>query len=176
MRQIAAGGPVTITHPDMTRYFMTIPEAVQLVLQAAALGAHGEIFVLDMGEPVRVLDLATDMIRLSGLELGQDIEIRFLGARPGEKLYEELFFSHSVASPTTHPKVLCAKDTMFPLHGHELIERLLSAALRERPASELRHLIAMLVPEYDAAIEETRFQTAPEREEPLTVPASAAVA
>ncbi|MDB4915956.1 MAG: hypothetical protein JWM95_3600 [Gemmatimonadetes bacterium] len=157
MRQIAAGGPVTITHPDMTRYFMTIPEAVQLVLQAAALGTSGEIFVLDMGEPVRVLDLATDMIRLSGLTIGADIEIKFLGTRPGEKLYEELFFSDSVASPTTHEKILRAKDSSFPADGHAMIERLIQGAVKNQSSGELRRLIAAIVPEYVGVIDPGEF-------------------
>jgi FlaA1/EpsC-like NDP-sugar epimerase len=157
MRQIAAGGPVTITHPEMTRYFMTIPEAVQLVLQAAAMGRHGEVFVLDMGEPVRVLDLATDMIRLSGLEVGVDIDIKFSGMRPGEKLYEELFFGADNATPTEHPKILRALDSTFPADGHALIEGLIQAAAANRPARELRRLIAGLVPEYVGVVDTDEF-------------------
>ena len=157
MRQIAAGGPVTITHPEMTRYFMTIPEAVQLVLQAAALGERGEVFVLDMGEPVRVLDLATDMIRLSGLELGTDIEIQFSGMRPGEKLYEELFFSSADAEPTSHEKILRAKDSNFPTDGHAMIEQLIRAAARNQSDGDLRRLIAQLVPEYVGVIDTGEF-------------------
>lgn len=157
MRQIAAGGPVTITHRDMTRYFMTIPEAVQLVLQAAAMGAHGEVFVLDMDEPIRVLDLATDMIRLSGLEVGKDIEIKFLGVRPGEKLYEELFFGESVAARTSHPKILRARDSGFPADGHGKIERLIAAASMNRPAGELRDLIRRLVPEYVGVLDDDEY-------------------
>jgi FlaA1/EpsC-like NDP-sugar epimerase len=148
MRQIADGGPVTITHPDMTRYFMTIPEAVQLVLQAAALGDQGEVFVLDMGEPVRVCDLALDLIRLSGLQPGVDIEVHFTGARPGEKLYEELFFKGAQMVPTDHPKILRARDSAISEHGEGEIADLIRAARENRPASEIRRSIVRLVPEY----------------------------
>jgi FlaA1/EpsC-like NDP-sugar epimerase len=107
-RQIARGGPVTVTHPDITRYFMLIPEAAQLVIQSGAMGKGGEIFVLDMGEPVRILDLAHDMIRLSGLRAGDDIEVKIVGLRPGEKLYEELYDESEMRLPTTHPKIMVA--------------------------------------------------------------------
>jgi FlaA1/EpsC-like NDP-sugar epimerase len=104
-RMIAAGGPLQITHPDMERFFMTIPEAVHLVLQAAAMGEGGEAFLLNMGEQVRILDLAEDLIRLSGLEPGRDIEIEFTGIRPGEKLREELWEGDKTYDKTAHPDV-----------------------------------------------------------------------
>ncbi len=107
-RQIAAGGPLTITHPDMYRYFMTIPEAVQLVLQSAVLGHGGEVFVLDMGQPVRILDLGTDLVKLCGLEPDRDIKIVFSGVRPGEKLSEELFLKGEEHRRTKHPKIFVA--------------------------------------------------------------------
>ncbi len=107
--QIASGGPVTVTHPDMQRFFMMIPEASQLVIQAGAMGRGGEIFVLDMGEPVKIVDLASDMIRLSGLRAGDDIEIQFTGMRPGEKLYEELHVVGEKHLPTRHPKIMVAE-------------------------------------------------------------------
>jgi FlaA1/EpsC-like NDP-sugar epimerase len=100
---------VTITHPDMTRYFMTIPEATSLVVQAGAIGSGGEIFVLDMGDPIRILDLARDMIRLSGREPELDIPIQFIGVRAGEKLHEELWGPNEEVAPTTHPKIQRAR-------------------------------------------------------------------
>jgi FlaA1/EpsC-like NDP-sugar epimerase len=105
-RQIARGGPVTVTHPDMTRFFMTIPEAVQLIVQAGAIGESGDIYVLDMGKPVKIVDLAHNMIRLSGKEPGLDVQIEFIGVRPGEKLHEELWGEGEQSVPTPHPKIL----------------------------------------------------------------------
>ncbi len=111
--QIARGGPVTVTHPEMKRYFMTIPEAVQLVIQAGALGKGGEIFVLDMGEPVKIVDLARDMIILSGLRPEEDIKVEFTGLRPGEKLYEELFSDRENFTVTRHERIFIAPDTAY---------------------------------------------------------------
>ena len=110
-RQIEQGGPITVTDPEVTRFFMTIPEACQLVLEAGAMGNGGEIFVFDMGESVKIIDLAKKMIKLSGLELGKDIEIKFTGLRPGEKLYEELLANDENTIPTHHPQILKAKQT-----------------------------------------------------------------
>ncbi len=107
--QIAAGGPVTVTHPEMVRYFMTIPEAVQLIIQAGAIGSKGDIFVLDMGKPVKIVDLASDLIRLSGLEPDRDIEITFSGIRPGERLYEETLTDLEGITRTRHEKIFIAK-------------------------------------------------------------------
>jgi FlaA1/EpsC-like NDP-sugar epimerase len=151
LRQIAEGGPVTVTHPEMRRFFMTIPEAVQLVLQAGALGRGGEVFVLDMGEPVKVVDLATDLIRLSGLEIGKDIEIRFTGTRPGEKLYEELFFSAENATPTDHPKVLRAKNSVLPVGVSTVVDDLITAAQEGWADEDLRQFLKRLVPDFDAS-------------------------
>lgn len=148
LRQIQAGGPVTVTHPEMRRYFMTIPEAVQLVLQAGAIGKGREVFVLDMGEPVKIVDLATDLIRLSGLEVGSDVEIRFTGLRPGEKLYEELFFDSENALHTDHPKVLCAKHGMLPVGLGPVVDQLIEGAKHGWSDAELRRLLLRLVPDF----------------------------
>ena len=110
-RQIAAGGPVTVTHPDMKRYFMLIPEAVSLVLQAGTMGAGGELFVLDMGAPVKISEMAETLIRLHGYEPYKDIDIQYTGIRPGEKLYEELFYDPSHVDTTAHAKIFKTKLT-----------------------------------------------------------------
>lgn len=148
LRQIQDGGPVTVTHPDMRRYFMTIPEAVQLVLQAGAQGRGGELFMLDMGEPVRIVDLARDMIRLSGLEEGSDIEIEFTGIRPGEKLYEEMFFNDEIAEPTEHPKVLRARNGRHDVISDVEISQLIDAAFGDTHEERLRSALKQLVPDF----------------------------
>ena len=146
-RQIRAGGPVTVTHPEMRRYFMTIPESVQLVLQAGTLGLGGEVFVLDMGEPVKIVDLATDLIRLCGFEPGKDIDVQFTGIRPGEKLYEEMFFHEEHAVPTNHPKLLRAKKAGIPEGLMRRIDRLV-AATDTSEEEELREMLVALVPDF----------------------------
>jgi len=147
-RQIQDGGPITVTHPDMTRYFMTIPEAVQLVIQAAALSRGGETFILDMGQPVRIIDLAHDLIRLSGLEPEKDIEIRFTGIRPGEKLFEELSTIGEGIERTTHPKIF--NGTYDPPHLPTLRAQLepLDALCKASNPSAIRGALTQLVPEY----------------------------
>jgi FlaA1/EpsC-like NDP-sugar epimerase/DNA-binding NarL/FixJ family response regulator len=147
-RQIEAGGPVTVTHPDMMRYFMTIPEASQLVLQAATQGKGGEIFVLDMGEPVHIVDLAHDLIVLSGLEPEKDIGIKFTGPRPGEKLFEELLNSETRVLPTSHEKIMVVETDPVDLEKIEAeIKTLLKSAEVDDEAGLLRKLTA-LVPGY----------------------------
>ena len=147
-RQIAAGGPVTITHPDMRRYFMSIPEAVQLVLQASAMGKGSEIFVLDMGEPVRIVDLARNMIRLAGLVPDEDIELRFTGLRPGEKLYEELRMEGEDMLPTYHEKIkIFRSDRPSPVSLTHWLETLRFMLKEPDPDEIKRHLIE-LAPTY----------------------------
>jgi FlaA1/EpsC-like NDP-sugar epimerase len=149
MRQIQEGGPVLVTHPEMRRYFMTIPEAVQLVLQAGALGKGAELFVLDMGEPIKIVDLARDLIRLSGLEEGSDVEIAYTGVRPGEKLYEEVFFGGEDIRPTNHPKVLRVLDDQHDPRFIEQVDGLIRRAVgHATDDQQLRDALRVLVPEY----------------------------
>jgi len=152
--QIAAGGPVTVTHPEMERFFMTIPEAVHLVLHAGAIGTGGEVFVLKMGEQIKILDLAEDLIRLSGLEPGKDIEIVFTGVRPGEKLSEELWDQWAAFEPTDHPEILRLSDEDI-LGGeslHNAVDELILLA-REGEASTILKCLDALIP--GASVRET---------------------
>ncbi|MGM9452251.1 polysaccharide biosynthesis protein [Legionella bozemanae] len=146
-KQLQSGGPIKVTHPDMQRYFMTIPEACQLILQAMVNGKGGEIFVLDMGEPVKISYLAEQMIRLAGKEPGKDIMIEYTGLRPGEKLFEELFHESEQLAPTEHEKLFKAK--VRELNWEELIQtmRLLNIACEENQSDELFILLKSLVPE-----------------------------
>lgn len=147
-KQIANGGPVMLTHRDITRYFMTIPEACQLVLEAGFMGSGGEIFVFDMGKPVKIYDLAVKMIKLAGLEPGRDIEIRETGLRPGEKLYEELLSSKENTVPTHHGKIMIGKRCEFdPFQVHQEVAALLNL-LSSATDDELVSAMKKLVPEY----------------------------
>ena len=148
-QQIAAGGPVTVTHPEMKRFFMTIPEAVQLVLQAAVLGRGEEVFVLDMGEPVKIADLARDLIELSGLEVGRDIDIVFTGMRPGEKLFEELFIPGESYHRTSHVKIFLAANasSFVPANLAESLG-ILEAAARRNDREAILWGLQSLIPEF----------------------------
>ena len=179
--QIAQGGPVTVTHPEMRRYFMTIPEACQLVLQAGAMGRGGEIFVLDMGEPVKIVDLARDLIALSGLREDEDIDIVFTGIRPGEKLFEELATKGESVDKTRHPKIFVGKLQRVPREKvQEHLERL-HGCLKSEGAAGLITALQRLVPEYEppgsgpVAVQSKRMDlaSAPDLAEPALVPATA---
>jgi FlaA1/EpsC-like NDP-sugar epimerase len=147
-QQISCGGPVTVTHPDMRRYFMTIPEACQLILQAGAMGHGGEICILDMGEPVKIVDLARDLIRLSGLVPDQDIEIAFTGIRPGEKLFEELTFDAEKATKTQHPKIFVGTFRAYAAPEVERAFENLHALTDGSNPERIQAAFQALVPEY----------------------------
>jgi FlaA1/EpsC-like NDP-sugar epimerase len=152
-QQILAGGPITLTHPDITRYFMTIPEAAQLVLQAGSMGAGGDVFVLDMGEPVKILDLAERMVHLSGLALRSEsddrgsIEIKLVGLRPGEKLYEELLIGDNVDG-TEHPLIMRAEESMIAWPVLQARLDSLELACKNFDYEEVRKMLLELVKEY----------------------------
>ena len=147
-KQIERGGPVTVTHPDMTRYFMTIPEAVELVIQAGAIARGGEIFVLDMGEPVRIADLARDLIKLYGYQPDEDIEINYTGTRPGEKLYEELFSGREEMASTLHERIFISRKEMDLAYAG--IKKKIPVLIRKVGSDRgaILNLIARIVPEY----------------------------
>ena len=147
-RQIENGGPITITHPDIVRYFMTIPEACELVLHAGIMGKGGEIFVFDMGEPVKILDLANRMIKLSGFEPEVDIKIIYTGLRPGEKLYEELLSDDAKTLPTHNEKIMISKDPTMEFAAIEkYTNHIIKAALRGEKV-EVVQILKNIVPEF----------------------------
>lgn len=146
-QQIAQGGPVTVTHPDITRYFMTIPEASSLVLEAAVMGRGGEIFVFDMGQPVKIVDLARKMIQLAGLRPDVDIPIHFTGLRPGEKMFEELFKDSENLLPTHHPKIMKAQKSEIESEFNDMLVELVASA-QDYNDKSVRNMIRVIVPEY----------------------------
>jgi FlaA1/EpsC-like NDP-sugar epimerase len=170
--QIAAGGPVTVTHPEMRRYFMTIPEAAQLVLQAFSIGTGGEVFVLDMGEPVKIVDLARNLILLSGLQPDRDIKIQFTGVRPGEKLFEELNLQHECLVPTSHSKIrsYVGHHTLDAMQIKEVMHRL-QQIIEEQDVTSLLLLLKELIPDYNpgSKILKTAMLVQQDRAEPAKV-------
>jgi FlaA1/EpsC-like NDP-sugar epimerase len=173
--QIARGGPVTVTHPDMKRYFMTIPEACQLVLQAGAMGQGGEIFILDMGEPVKIVDLARDLITLSGLTPGNDVEIAFTGLRPGEKLFEELAVDGEHVDTTRHPKIFVNKGHPPSPDSVALCLQTLKLQLDTGDAMGVRLALKAMVPEYSGVPDPQVPLAERERHHPSLPPTQVAV-
>jgi FlaA1/EpsC-like NDP-sugar epimerase len=146
--QIAKGGPVTVTHPDIIRYFMTIPEACSLVLEAVTMGNGGEVFLFDMGEPVKILDLAKKMIRLAGLTPGKEVDVRFTGLRPGEKLYEELLNKEEEVIPTHNKKILIAKVIEYDYEKvSKSIEKVIGIAMLNKDEDVVKQM-KRIVPEF----------------------------
>jgi FlaA1/EpsC-like NDP-sugar epimerase len=166
-RQIAGGGPVKVTHPDVERYFMTIPEAVGLVLQSAAQGKGGEIFVLDMGKPIKIVDLARQMIELSGLKPDVDIEVQFTGLRPGEKLYEELSHTTEDCVPTNHPKIMRFISRPEPIKQVQEQLRELTQQLHRAEPDQLKLLLQKIVPDYTPFLENGKGDAALLEDSPL---------
>jgi FlaA1/EpsC-like NDP-sugar epimerase len=157
-KQIDAGGPVTVTHPEMKRYFMTIAEASQLVMQAGAIARGGEVFILDMGSPVKIVDLAHELIRRNGLQAGADIEVRFSGIRPGEKLYEELACDYERAQPTSHEKI---RVWQLPIASRREIDSMLDvlgAAVATARSDAVRTALVQCVPEYQPTSQRAEAQ------------------
>jgi FlaA1/EpsC-like NDP-sugar epimerase len=150
-KQIERGGPVTVTHPEMTRFFMTIPEACQLILQAGAMGEGGEIFILDMGRPVKIVDMARDVIRLSGFEPDADIKIEFIGLRPGEKLHEELITKGEGILPTSHEKIMVLKPVRCDQNVLNGAIDVLNDFAYEQNAAAIKKKMKEIVPEYKPA-------------------------
>jgi FlaA1/EpsC-like NDP-sugar epimerase len=147
-KQIQQGGPITVTHPEVTRYFMTIPEACELVLEAGAMGKGGEIFIFDMGQAVKIVDLARKMVYLSGLELGKDIDIVFTGLREGEKLYEELLNTHENTIPTHHAKIMIARVKEYQFREISSYVDLFNDLVYDKNELKMVALMKELVPEY----------------------------
>jgi len=152
-QQIQEGGPVTVTHPDISRYFMTIPEATQLILQSSVIGKGGEIFVLDMGEPMKISELAEQMIHFAGLKAGEDIEIKYIGLRPGEKLTEELFHHQEKLGKTSHEKIRLAKYRKRRWDELELLLVTIQQSCYNNDVARLEHALLELVPEYKDQLE-----------------------
>jgi len=148
-KQIQRGGPVTVTHPEGTRYFMTIPEACQLILQAGAMGEGGEVFLLEMGTPIKIAQMARDLIRLSGFEPEVDIKIEYIGLRPGEKLYEALITEGEGIIPTSHEKILVLRGDAHEAEtiNSKVIE--LARLAREQDGEAVKAKLKELVPEYE---------------------------
>jgi FlaA1/EpsC-like NDP-sugar epimerase len=165
--QIARGGPVTVTHPDMKRYFMTIPEACQLVLEASVMGRGGEIFILDMGEPVKIVDLARDLIKLSGFS-ETEIEIKFSGIRPGEKLYEELATLHENAEKTRHPKILIGETQAQSVEAMRTAMSALLAVVQSGNRDALLNGLRAIVPEFSNPSQDTFMPVAPPNDTDVT--------
>ena len=160
LRQIASGGPVTITHEEMTRYFMTIPQAVRLVLQAATLASQGDVYLLDMGDPVRIIDFAKDIIRLAGLVPGKDIDIKVVGTRPGEKLHEKLWAEDATVTATPFLEVLQVKAAAVPAEFDRLLDDLEFAARTRRPDVAIQELLSRLPIDYSPRTEEAPLSAA----------------